>query len=421
MRYLTLIMLFAVFASPARAQMGDPDADRAAVEAEESAAIGATIIRSIADAQALPEDVTAVYSLSKLDDAVLLELKKRESLKVLHFSLWSSANAWITDSSLKLISSYPSLESLTIVIQSNYSGVGVSSLAALKQLKVLKLTGHSTPLDAKDLEDFSKHPALQELEVTVNLSSDLIKNLTKIPGLVTLKLTVRAPGKDPLKGIDKCKKLEVLTLCDGVLPAEALEELKKAKSLKSLRLEGRILKEWNATAFEAIGELKGLERLELAPTNSQNSFTAKELKELHNLKDLAHLGIESDFSQALTLELLKDLLGGFENLTSLGISHRYDLDMDVVLALAVPEKLRQLTFRCGKISDDSFKSVLESCTGLESLDIHADGLSEAAFEGAIKAATALKELSYYESGRALFRAAERLKTDRPDLEIRRIG
>jgi hypothetical protein len=416
-----MIVLFALLAAPTWAQMGDPDTDRAAVESEEAAKIGATIVRNLDDAKGLPEDVTTVYSLRKLDDTVLLELKKRKSLKVVHFGLWLSDDAWVMDSSLKLISQFPALESLTMSNQTGMSGKGISFLAALKLLRVLRFVGHCTPLDAKDLQDFRKHPALQELEMSVNLSPDLIKNLVSIPELATLKLTIRTPGKDPLKGIDKCKKLEVLTLSEGALPAQALTELKRAKSLKSLRLEDRILKEWNDTAFEAIGDLKDLVRLELAPAYSQNSFTAEGLKALQNLKALTHLGIERDFSKAMTPELLKVLLAGFDNLSSLRLEQMYTLDLAVVQALGVPEKLKHLTFLCGQITDEAFKAVLAACTALESLEISAVGLTADGFEEAIRAAPTLKTVSYYETGQALASAANRIKADRPELSFKRIG
>lgn len=420
MRYATVIVLVAVLAAPAWAQMGNADADRAAVEREESAAIGAAIVRNLQDAQALPEDVSAVYSLSKLDDAVLLELKKRKSLKVLHFSLWASADTWITDSSLKVISTFPCLESLTIRLQSQISGVGFSSLAALKQLKVLRIDGATAGLGAAAFDKFKKHPALQELEVRVELSPDLFKSLANIPELATLKLSSVSANADALKGIDKCKKLEALTLVGGMLPDSALKELSRVKALKSLRLEGQVLKEWSDAAFEVIGKLKGLERLELAAEYRTGSFTPKGLKQLHALKTLTHLGIERDFSGVLTVDMLKELLAGFDNLTGLKLGGMYTLDLDVVRAVPAPEKLKHLTFHCGQITDDSFKGVLASCTALETLDIHANGLTADAFEEALRAAAALKEVSYYESGRVLSGAVNRLKSERPDLKFRRI-
>lgn len=398
---------------------GDSEAaSRIATEKEEAAKLGATIVHSLAEARELPEDVAAVYSLDKLDDGVLQELKKRKSLKILSFGRWRLGDDWVSDASLELIATFPALEDLRLTGQEKFTGKGIAKLAALKSLKQLRMWA-CPMLEASAVVAFKKHPALTGLGLASAPAPALIAATADIPELRWLEVQGAASGDNPFKDIDKCKKLEHLGLENSMLPAAAFTALAKHKTLKSLRLGTLAVRAWTDDHLLAISKIKGLESLAIDTSTASSTITAKGLEKLGALKALTSLAIHHDFAKTLTPAAVKGLLATLPGLTSLDLRYQYEMPLDVVTALTESGKLQRLVFANGAITDTDFKAVLGKFSALEHIEISADGLTESAMVEALQAAPGLKEVVFWESERVLAAVPGKLRQARPEVTITR--
>jgi len=422
MKTTTICLLLALLCPCLMAQAaGGTDseaASRIATEKEEAAKLGATIVHNLADAKALPEDVAAVFSLDKLDDSLLLELKKRKSLKVLSFSRWRLGEEWVSDASLEILASFPALEELHLTQQDKFSSKGAARLAALKTLKQLRMS-YCQPLEVSVVSAFKKHASLAGLALSAALSPALIAAASDISELRWLEVQGVVSGDNPFKDLDKCKKLEHLGLENSTLAATALAPLAKHKTLKSLRLGMLAVRVWTDDLLLAISKIKGLESLNTDTSSSTSSATVKGFEKLGLLKNLKSLVIDHDFGKSLTPTVLKALLASLPALTSLELRYQYEMPLEAVCALTDCAKLTRLVFINGAITDADFEAVLVKCTALEYLAFNADGLSEDGAVQALQAAPGLKEVVFWESERVLAAVAGRIRQARPEVKITR--
>ncbi|MBK9975678.1 MAG: hypothetical protein IPP14_12975 [Planctomycetes bacterium] len=420
MKTTTICLLLALLCPCLMAQAGggtdSEAASRIATEKEEAAKLGANIVHNLADAKALPEDVAAVFSLDKLDDSLLLELKKRKSLKVLAFSRWRLGDEWVSDASLEILASFPALEELHLTLQEKFTSKGAAKLAGLKTLKQLRMS-YCQPLEVSVVAAFKKHSSLAGLALPAALSPALMAAVADIPELRWLEVQGAMSGDNPFKDIDKCKKLEHLGLENSAIATAALAPLAKHKTLKSLRLGMLAVRVWTDDLLLAISKIKGLETLNTDTTSSTSSATAKGFEKLGMLKNLKSLAITYDFAKSLTPTVLKALLASLPALTSLELRYQYEMPLETVSALAERAKLTRLVFANGGITDTDFKAVLGKCTALEHLEFNADGLSEDVAVEALQAAPGLKEVVFWESERVLAAVPGKIRQARPEITI----
>lgn len=409
-----LLTLCLLLAAPLLAAQANPDADRAAEEQDQARALGATVIRSPADAKALPADVAAVYSLSKLDDTVLAELKLRAGLKTLCLSQWVSAEAWVTDASLEAIAGFPALETLLLQSQSKFTATGLGKLAKLKTLKRLSLV-NCNPMEVAALAAFKKHPALSELAISTQIGPPLMDALAAIPELKRLDLRGTADRvENPLKGLEKCKKLEHFGIGGATLATVAMDTLSKVKPLKSLHVAERGILEWSDDMLGVIGKLKTLENLELHAQAMICITSAKGFEKLHTLKALKTLDITWDFNKTMTREALAGWLAALPALVDLRLRYVSGVDIDI----AATATLKRLVFHCG-VTDQAFTATLAKATSLEHLDFKGDGLTDTVVLDALLAATSLKNVIIHEEGQNLVNVPYRLAEEKPDLVVAR--
>lgn len=410
-----LLTLCLLFAAQLLAAQANPDADRAAEEQDQARALGALVIRSLEEAKALPTDVAAVYSLCKLDDGVLAELKKRPSLKTLSLSQWVSAEAWVTDASLDIIAGFPALETLRLQSQSKLTSAGLGKLARLKTLKHLGLV-YCNPMDVSALSAFKKHPALSSLAINTQIGPPVMEALAAIPELKRLDLNGVADRVDnPLKGLEKCKKLEHFGIGGATLGTIPMDTLSKVKLLKSLSVAERGILEWTDDMLGVIGKLKTLENLEIHAQAMICTTSAKGFEKLHTLKALKTLDLTWDFNKTLTHEALAKWLAALPALVDLRLRYVAGTNIDVVAALA----LKRLVFHCAGVTDQAFTDTLAKATSLEHLDFKADGLTDTVVLDALMAAPSLKTVIMHEEGQNLVNVPYRLAEDKPDLVVTR--
>lgn len=409
-----LLALCVMLGAQLLAAQAKPDADRAAEEQDQARAFSAAIVRNLDEAKALPADTTAVYSLSKLDDAVLAELKKRAGLKAVYFSQWVSAEAWVTDTSLDLLAGFPGLETIQLQSQSKFSAAGLGKLAKLKSLKRLALV-MCNPMDATALGPFKKHPALSELAISSQIGPPLMEALSAIPELKRLDLNGTADRvENPLKGLEKCKKLEHFGIGGATLATLAMDTLSKVKLLKSLHVADRGVLEWSDDLLGVIGKLKTLENLELYAQAMICITSAKGFERLHTLKSLKTLDVTWDFNKTLTRDALAGWLAALPALVDLRLRYVSGIDIDI----AATATLKRLVFHCA-VTDQAFTATLAKAASLEHLDFKGDGLTDTVVLDALLAAPKLKTVVFHEEGQNLVNVPYRLAEEKPDLVVAR--
>ncbi|MBX3473525.1 MAG: hypothetical protein KF754_04015 [Planctomycetes bacterium] len=399
------------------AQAGSSEADRALEEKDLAASLGGAVIRNADEARALPADVVAVGSLSKLDDGVLLELKKRAGLKTLYISVWVGADEWMTDASMDTLAGFSALETLHLINQPRVTGLGLAKLAKLKSLRRL-LTSSCGVVIATHLAAFKKH-GLIELSLQAGPSSALWDTLATMPELKRVDLAARPESADtPFKGIDKCKKLEHLGLTNTSLKAAQLDPITKLKTLKSLHLGERALMEWTDEVLAQLGKCKLLEGLKLHAQAILCSLTAKGFEKLHALTALRVLNIEWDFNKAMTRPMLTAWLANLPELMELRLSYCTGLDLDVAKSLPNPGKLQTYAFMCTDISNTAFTETLAALTGLQWLSVHSSSLTDdVAIDALLAAPDSLKFVEIYDSSKNLVNVPLRVNEQREGLKV----
>jgi len=418
MRIATLLLALFLVGPLAAQAGGDTEAERAGYERELAQPWNAVVIRSAADAAALPADVAAVVSISKLDDATLQELKKRAGLKSVLLTVWKGTDAWLTDDSMDILAGFPALERLKISLQAKVSGAGIGKLARAKTLKALEATDINTVTPAQ-LAPFKKH-GLQELALPITIGPALFEVLATLPDLRRLSTYGAAESGDaPFKGIEKCKKLEHLRIAGPNLKPAMLDGLTKSKLLKSLDLAERALMEWNDDALGSIGKIKTLEALALHGNAMMSFVSSKGFEKLHVLKSLKRLDIAWDFGGVLNKTVLAAWLANLPELEVLNVLYLKAIDLDVVTSLPNLSKLTDLTFMTDDVTNDAFAKVIPAATGLKTLAFVTASLTDdVAIDTLLAAPAALKKVEITEKGDNLVNVPYRVREQREDLEVR---
>ncbi|MBE7492014.1 MAG: hypothetical protein HS108_09715 [Planctomycetes bacterium] len=417
MRTATILLAALTFALPLAAQ-ADNDADREGYARELAEPLGASVIRNTDEARALPQDVAAVVSLSRLDDAAVQELKKRPKLKALVLGVWQSKDAWVTDAVLETLAGFGALEQLDLRVCPAVTGAGVGKLARLKTLRRLDIL-EGNPITPAHLAPFKKH-GLTELGLSVPLGPTLFDVLATLPEL--RRLAVSGPveaGDAPFKNVEKCKKLETIRLANTRIKPAALEALAKLKTLKALEFDQYSIMEWNDEGLNTLGKLKTLETLKLQGQAVIMLVSAKGFEKLHGLKALKRLEISWNFNGALTRAALAAWLANLPELEYLALTYLPGVDLDVIKSLPAPGKLTEVHFLCDDVTSEAFKAAIEAATGLRKLSIYTASLADdVAIDVLLAAPASLVSVEITDKSGNLVNVPYRVAEQRPELKVR---
>lgn len=256
----------------------------------------------------------------------------------------------------------------------------ISPIKDLKNLKSLYLhTGYDTYYDISPLGDLTKLKKLDLYVQTRDLSP--LKSLTKLEDL-SLRIGIRADGLEVLSGFPKLTNLYLggVTVSDP----KHLSELKNLKTLSLINCDFD-----PKESFSGIGELTGLEKLELYESGDDcmivyEDFDAPSVSKLTNLRSIEIAGY--DMTDCQFLKNMKDLeeitfnqnyilsLSGMENLSNLktlSLSDNYIKDISPLKDLV---QLKSLDLSSNYISDIS---PLKDLVQLESLNLQNNAFSDA--------------------------------------------
>lgn len=341
-------------------------------------------VHSLADIEALPDDLAEVEVRGLGDDAARL-LARRPALRRVAF-IRSEGRMPLSDAGLAALAKLPHLQTLDLVGVEDVGADGVRHLLACRELESLRCSGMK--LDDAALELLPRFPALRRLDLT----------------------GVRTFGARGLAAVATCAGLRDLVLmgCSQLEP-EWLAGLGALTALTRLDLTrtGGV----TDVALAGLRPLAELRELRLA----EGKVTATGASAFAGMPRLTTLDLSDN--AGLTSAALQHLPASLE---VLALDRCPSLDADAAaFLLARTPALRSLSVSRADWLDDAALGALLSLPRLEILDVSACSRPTKASLAALHAAPALRVLDASRCAWLDDEAAAELKAARPDLEVRR--
>ncbi|MCH5194078.1 MAG: hypothetical protein J1F11_08965 [Oscillospiraceae bacterium] len=261
-----------------------------------------------------------------------------------------------------------------------YQNEGAEDLSFLKKLPQLKKFRYKNVYGDKPCESVKPVSYLKELtELYLDVQGSIISDISPLKGLTKLKkleidsvirenislignmknlreLDIQIDGDADVSFLGQLTKLESLELRssgDGIV--KGLDSIKGLKKLKRLDLVGFYNYYGKQQDLSFIGEMTGLENLDLSYSNKTFTKTVGNLK---GLKELTLIDVNN--CNPYDMSFLKDLTG-LEDLFIMGV---HDLDDTGISKL---KKLKSLTIMLCEFDD---LSQLKKCSSLEELNVY---------------------------------------------------
>ncbi|HLQ37827.1 MAG TPA: hypothetical protein VK348_08505 [Planctomycetota bacterium] len=341
-------------------------------------------VKSLADIEALPAEVTHVW-LRGLGDDAAAALSRRPNLVGLQF-VGSEGQVPLTNAGFAAIARLEKLERLHLIGAKDVGGSGLGQLQALPVLKSLFL--HDMPLDDEALQVLPKLPALQELGLG----------------------GTRSFGDRGMTAIAACKGLKLLSLrgCSQLQP-ESIARLGSLTKLETLALtEAGGLDD---RALMGLRTLTSMRALLLA----KGSFTGDGMRALGGMRQLQSLVLENNAQLASSSMLqvpttIRELsLDGCSGMDPSAAKHLRD---------RFPGLGGLSVVKCDWVNDDALAAILQ-LPKLEWLRLTGCQSPTAKSFEAIRANRSLRKLEVSQCPWFGDEMQQRLKTERPELQVTR--
>lgn len=277
----------------------------------------------------------------------------------------------VTDKGMELLKALCSLRALEFMEE----GIGVSGLAALKDLPTLEYLDCGTePTDAS-LKHLGQLPNLRWIRIrTGRMYGPGLAELANCPRLERLCIWGTSPISDRhikhLEGLTQLKSLTLWGVCDSLTDASAasIAKIENLEELHFLRTGPR----FTAAGQARLAQLKHLRKLDLGFAQISD---ARYLAELPQLESVTPVVFTTDNMKALS---------GVRNLKSLGVHlpSRPDGSIDDPLAASYLGKLNsleELSFcgsAAGRFASDEEVACLESLGRLKELLVGSNHLTD---------------------------------------------
>lgn len=355
------------------------------------------LVRSVAEARALPDDTANVRLRVYTPDAILALVRLR-GLRRLDVSFDLDPNRLASKQPRPefLPAAVEPLQLLTQLEELDLSGhapiVGIERLSTLRRLRSLRI--HLGRIDPNGLRLLNKLPDLEHLELTNTLSTDPdelyvdmsspeygLPVLAKKSKLRSLILSACVADAASLRVLEEHSKLEELSIYAleqhrgasgeqlGWLPAQDYASLARIKTLRSLTMASM---ELTPEFLESLTELEHLEKLALSSVSPLKSKDASfPFERMQNLRSLSLCGFG-------LVPRVYEAIARSKSLVELSLSIADTMtDSELERILALP-RLRGLELvGCEQLTDAGFAPL--EMTDLETLSLRCDEISSAAF------------------------------------------
>jgi Leucine-rich repeat (LRR) protein len=281
---------------------------------------------------------------------------------------------------------------------------GMEYLKELRSLRALELYGER--IGVSGLAALKDLPALEYLDLNTDVTDADLKQVAQLSNLRWLRMVTENLWGQGLAELANLPRLERLCLWGGSMRTDRhIQHLEGLTHLKSLTLWGSACNRLTDTSLVSIGKLKNLEELYFIRTSPRFTVAGvARLKDLKNLKklDFAQMWISPEgvrYGDVLARQLaanfpnlesikgisfLSDegmkMLATFRNLKCLGLALKDDLQgyhgPTGLSHLAGLGSLEELYFTSGKSLSDTDMACLESLGRLKHLHVRCENLTD---------------------------------------------